>query len=287
MAPAAPRSSWLVAALLLVLAATANASVVNTHRRTAGRVLLQQAGTVITDACPVNTTTTALNLTAIRTSCNVNSTSFCDACSCSLFQVFTPALQAAGVFSSSALENSTRAVEAGTSVITSCITGFLSQFITAGVNVQSLVALGECQYPADVVPQCLVDQISSILASENTTLPATNATAAPGSAPATNPASPPVTSASGPGEYTPDSGLNSDVTGAINSTRPGGMTGGSSGGSTTPATGPSTSGGLSPAAGAPGTTSPAPAPVTASSSSSSMPMWLAATMAMAAASLLL
>ncbi|GFH33248.1 hypothetical protein HaLaN_32613, partial [Haematococcus lacustris] len=115
-------------------------------------------------------------------------------------------------------ENSTRAVEAGTSVITSCITGFLSQFITAGVNVQSLVALGECQYPADVVPQCLVDQISSILASENTTLPATNATAAPGSAPATNPASPPVTSASGPGEYTPDSGLNSDVTGAINST---------------------------------------------------------------------
>ncbi|GFH17626.1 uncharacterized protein HaLaN_14297 [Haematococcus lacustris] len=121
------------------------------HQRTAGRVLLQQAGTVIpSDACPVNTTQTVLNLTSIAASCNVNATGFCDACSCSLFQVFTPALRAAGVFNASGLANSTAAVQAGTNVITNCITGFLGQFISAGVNVDSLAALGQCQYPGQI-----------------------------------------------------------------------------------------------------------------------------------------
>ncbi|KAL6762265.1 hypothetical protein V8C86DRAFT_2432613 [Haematococcus lacustris] len=149
MAPAVTRGSWMLAAvLMLALSTSSHASTMQIHQRTAGRVLLQQAGTVIpSDACPVNTTQTVLNLTSIATSCNVNATGFCDACSCSLFQVFTPALRAAGVFSASGLANSTAAVQAGTNVITNCITGFLGQFISAGVNVDSLAALGQCQYP--------------------------------------------------------------------------------------------------------------------------------------------
>ncbi|GFH08984.1 hypothetical protein HaLaN_04040 [Haematococcus lacustris] len=105
MAPAVTRGSWMLAAvLMLALSTSSHASTMQIHQRTAGRVLLQQAGTVIpSDACPVNTTQTVLNLTSIAASCNVNATGFCDACSCSLFQVFTPALRAAGVFSASGL----------------------------------------------------------------------------------------------------------------------------------------------------------------------------------------
>ncbi|GFH20177.1 uncharacterized protein HaLaN_17259 [Haematococcus lacustris] len=140
-------ASVMLFACLLVAASASSSDMVQFHKRTAGRVLLQQAGTSLPATCPVDTTRTTLNLTSIRTQCVTTAQGFCDSCSCALFAVFQPALTAAGVFQNASALNSTATVEAGTNVITSCITGFLAQFISAGVNVESLVALGNCQYP--------------------------------------------------------------------------------------------------------------------------------------------
>ncbi|MEW5320154.1 MAG: hypothetical protein WDW38_011251 [Sanguina aurantia] len=132
-----------------------------------------------TSSCPISAATYPLNLSGVGPAC-VAGKNYCSSCICALFDVYTPALVAAGLLLPGMPLDSIP-VDAATQVIRDCTIEYYAPLLVAQANFTSLSQLGSCDFSGMNVPACLttnyVSASSGMDPATGSVLPGANSTA--------------------------------------------------------------------------------------------------------------